>query len=518
MNELLEWALKYHKHGFSVIPVSRNKIPLVNWKDYQDKRADEVQIREWFDKPEPPNIGIVTGKISGITVVDVEKGGKWTDFPSTMMCATGGGGVHLYYVYAEGVGNSARIRELTDIRGNGGFVVAPPSLHSSGVKYEWTRKEGRQPFPFSMFNLKPEEKTDWQEILKGVSSGKRNQSAAKACGKILNAVNPAEWSTTAWEMLVIWNMRNEPPLQERELRAVFNSIVGLRVRAGQANPDPENPEEEIEIRLLSHIAKDLTDDMSTKYPTGFAEYDKAFRGGPKEGDVVFVSGFTGSGKTFFLQSVTYNMVKTGLPVLWFSFEVTLGELWRKFKDMGVDDEFQAYSPERTAIRHIDWIHKKIIEARDTYKTKVVFIDHLGFLVEDPKNYDKNLANNQSSILTMICRRLKSIAINEGIVIFLAGHLRKPAHGEANNPTLHDIKDSAGIAQEADSVVIIHRKKTGGRLGDSDAVYENQNYVKIEKNRAYGDNKVFSVTASGGRLIDASYGNNAADIDAAFNKF
>ena len=45
------------------------------------------------------------------------------------------------------MGNKARIFELTDIRGDGGYVVAPPSKHASGNLYEWTRKEITQPFP-----------------------------------------------------------------------------------------------------------------------------------------------------------------------------------------------------------------------------------------------------------------------------------------------------------------------------------------------------------------------------------
>jgi len=118
-NETLEWALKYLKY-YSIFPVSRDKKPLLEWKKYQTEKATEEQVRKWFDVPNPPNIGIVTGKISNITVVDVEKGGIWANLPSTATVATGGGGYHLYYTYAPNIGNYARINELTDIRGDGG--------------------------------------------------------------------------------------------------------------------------------------------------------------------------------------------------------------------------------------------------------------------------------------------------------------------------------------------------------------------------------------------------------------
>ncbi len=125
--------------------------------------------------------------------------------------------------------------------------------------------------------------------------------------------------------------------------------------------------------------------------------------------------------------------------------------------MGVDENFKAYAPEKIATHKIDFVAQKICEARDAFKTKIVFIDHLGFLVSDPSNYDQNISSNYATQLTTICRRLKSIALSEGVVIILLAHLKKPAHSNAE-PDLHDLKDSSGIAQEADAVVLINRKK------------------------------------------------------------
>ena len=191
-----------------------------------------------------------------------------------------------------------------------------------------------------------------------------------------------------------------------------------------------------------------------------------------------------------------------MPCLWFSYEVTVGELWRKFKAMGVEDKFQAYSPERLANHKIDFVLDKIRQARDAFKTKIVFIDHLGFLANDPSNYDMNLSSNYASQLTVICRKLKSIALEEGVVIVLLAHLKKPANPVAE-PTIHDLKDSSGVAQEADSVVLISRqkhKKSDGYASEED-VYSNEAIVKIEKNRRTGANKIFKVEMWNGILLD-----------------
>jgi archaellum biogenesis ATPase FlaH len=508
---ILYWALKYIKY-YSIIPVSKEKVPLINWQKYQHEKATEAQVKEWFDKENPPNIGIVTGKISGITVVDIESGGKWDDYPVTQTARTGGGGVHLYYRYAEGVQNKARIRELTDIRGNGGYVVAPPSAHASGKKYEWIRKELTQPFPYGKFDLTPEKNTNWDEVLKGVNQGGRNQTAAQVIGKFLATLSPEDWMTTAWGMTVIWNQTNVPPLSERELRATFNSIVGREVRSGkklsprnapQSTQKNDSEEEVVDIKLMSQIAGDITDDMTVSYPTGFETIDKNFKGGLKEGDLFFVTGYSGLGKTSWMQSITYNLDKIGQPTMWFTFEVPIGELWRKFKDMGVSENFQAYAPEKIVTRNMDWVEKKIIEARDKFKTKVVFIDHLGFLALEPDNYDKNLSSNLSTILTMISRRLKTLAIKEGVAIVLAGHVRKPDNKKGDSaPTQHDIKDSSGVAQESDAVIVVHRKRqSGGENMMDDNVYEKETTIIIDKNRRTGITKSFKLNLHEGRLMD-----------------
>jgi hypothetical protein len=95
------------------------------------------------------NIGIVTGAASGIVVIDVDAGGEETlarlerehgPLPPTVMARTGGGGRHIYFRHpGVPVKNDVkkRLAPGVDIRGDDGFVVAPPSLHKSGNLYEW---------------------------------------------------------------------------------------------------------------------------------------------------------------------------------------------------------------------------------------------------------------------------------------------------------------------------------------------------------------------------------------------
>lgn len=227
VNPCLEAALEYVRAGFSVIPIGSDKKPLIEWLKNADEKATTADVRRWFAIWPDANVGIVTGEVSGIAVVDVEKGGDASWLPPTAVAKTGGGGWHYYYRYpAGGVGNKTKILELTDIRGHHGYVVAPPSLHASGTRYEWQSRQELAEFPPSLLAKAKADKpsVDWKEVMEGVSEGSRNATAAQVCGKLMRMFAPAEWETAVWPLLQAWDERNAPPMGERELRATYNSI------------------------------------------------------------------------------------------------------------------------------------------------------------------------------------------------------------------------------------------------------------------------------------------------------
>lgn len=146
MNHVLYAATKLLDR-FSVIPLSAgNKTPIKGFdlKTYQrTRRATPAEIIAWFQGEPLPNIGIVTGKMSGMFVLDCDTEEAYQDvaargLPVTMTVKTARG-YHLYFAYPDGlaIGNRTGLLPGCDIRGDGGYVVAPPSLHPSGIHYKW---------------------------------------------------------------------------------------------------------------------------------------------------------------------------------------------------------------------------------------------------------------------------------------------------------------------------------------------------------------------------------------------
>lgn len=237
--EMLTWALKYHAMGFSVIPITpATKKPACKWKSYQSVMASREQIVEWFGNSscESYNIGIVTGPISGIDVIDfdsIEAYDKFrNDYPDIETpTVKSGKGYHLYLKHKPGTKNTQNNEKIKgiDIRGEGGYIIAPPSIHISGNVYRWL--EGHNPnelplaeWPERFYDLAfetPNSQKLCSAIDEGVEFGERNQSLASIAGSWIRAGHTVEECVGK---AVAWNLMNKPPMEEAEVRTTVESI------------------------------------------------------------------------------------------------------------------------------------------------------------------------------------------------------------------------------------------------------------------------------------------------------
>lgn len=258
-------------------------------------------------------------------------------------------------------------------------------------------------------------------------------------------------------------------------------------------------DKETEVVSLFEAVKRLEAEKGKRdyFPTGLTAFDEVMWGGIAEGDLITISGRSGEGKTTLAQSISYQLAELGLPQLWFSYEMDLVEIGKKFKDMGAKDDMISYVPLKLASGSTDWIESRVKEAVLKYNTKVVFIDHLGFLA--PRANGEQAERNLSIYLGQIARQLKMIARNQDVIVVLLAHTRKTRE----ELDLDDIAYSGGIGQESDFVFLVERERFKPRRagdippdGDKFGLYSK---VLLAKNRRTGKTKFIKVEMRQGRL-------------------
>lgn len=254
----------------------------------KDASCDPEKIEDWWREWPTANVGILTGKPSGIVVLDIDPrhGGDESlvgliqehgDLPITVEAATGGGGRHFIFKHPGGrIGNRANIRPGIDFRGDGGYIVAPPSEHASGRKYSWLPDKipGERhlaPMPEWLLgmllpargeeddllpangdddDLLPAPKGNDDDLLPAAddekaallqaarryvdkipskAQGERNNGAFKLAGHLNSFETDNSHSRLMHgqilELVGSWNQRNDPPLDDSELqRAVVSGI------------------------------------------------------------------------------------------------------------------------------------------------------------------------------------------------------------------------------------------------------------------------------------------------------
>lgn len=142
---LYETAIGLSRRGMSVFPlIPRQKTPVAAWKQFSVKPADPATVAYWWQQWPDCNIGLATGTVSGLFVLDCDTDAAIREVTRRGLPNTNGAytarGIQYYFKMPDfPVGNRAALLPGIDIRGTGGYVVAPPSVHPSGVLYGWHR-------------------------------------------------------------------------------------------------------------------------------------------------------------------------------------------------------------------------------------------------------------------------------------------------------------------------------------------------------------------------------------------
>ena len=293
-------ALAYAKRGWPVLPLhnitedskctcetganqcgSRAKHPRINnW--VETASTDPDTIKGWWETPgwEDSNIGVLTGKASGLLCVDIDSKSNgidtWNDLidlnspVDTLVSLTGGGGYHyIFECNGEEMGNTVgKIGPGIDTRGEAGFIVVSPSVHESGNLYQWDNSiNDLAPMPKWLKDLWGPDNNDltpvqqsanekgWaEELLRtGVGEGNRNATIAKLAGYFhRNGTNEGVIKA----LMEDFNEKCSPPLPLQEVYRTVESVLRYEnqvVAARVAHP----PDFREQLNTLTYTFRDL---------------------------------------------------------------------------------------------------------------------------------------------------------------------------------------------------------------------------------------------------------------------
>lgn len=277
---------------------------------YKNASADEGTIRDWWRRQPLANVGILTGRATGLVVIDVDprNGGDESlsglELPPTLEARTGGGGRHLYFAYPEGatIGCPTGVLPGIDVRADGGYIIAPPSRHATGALYSWLDEV--DPFTAKLAPLPPvllplietrrhTAKSIGSDVAK-IPKGERNATLARFAGAMRRSGMTPEVmipSLLSLNELCVDEEGNPLPLPEPEILAIARSMG----RYEPGDPALRRPEE-IKPQIEVICAIDVLD-----IPTWNAIPDPTWLVRdliPDEQSLIVVYGMSGSMKSF----------------------------------------------------------------------------------------------------------------------------------------------------------------------------------------------------------------------------
>lgn len=496
---VIDFALYYARRGMQVFPVDTHKHPLVKWAD--EATRDEERIKAWWEKQFPgAGVGIATGARSGIVVLDIDvgKGGPeslmrllvdWGQLPNTPETITGGGGRHIIFRHpGVDVRNSAsKLGPGLDIRGDGGYIVAPPSMHESGNKYRWEpgarlsqTELAEMPGWLVRLLVEPQnadgkpQHMPAQEIPDTIPNGARNQTLTSLAGTMRRRGMSNE---SIYLALCAENSRRcNPPLPDLEIRQIANSVgryipSAPAVFSGKPEVEPRDPQDAF---VVGTAFMDLLENLDGRsINTGLVSIDSAL-GGFERQNLIVLAARPSMGKTTFAWQIARQIAAGHLKIIFFSLEMSAAALWAKsvcgalgirWRDVrsGNATEAQLSAIYEETGRQMNLYGEYLLvddgvnttetiwSTVEKHRPDIFFVDHLRLLADSGDREDKRLG--------VITQRGKETAkAFNASAVYLAQLNRGVENRENKRPTLADLRDSGQIEENADLVLMLHNEE------------------------------------------------------------
>lgn len=513
--DVLKLANAYAQKGWAVFPLkSHDKLPLFPAAHPEgdplrgkchgecgklghglwDARKELATLEDWFTKSPNANLGIACGAMSGIIVLDVDPahGGDESlanllaehgELPITPLAHTGGGGRHYLFAHpgAEIRNSASLLGAGLDIRGDGGYIVAPGSTHPNGNLYRWDTeylpsKTPLAPMPEWMITILRTKQTPKTEHISPEGDnpvfiqGGRNQALTSLAGTMRRR-GMTEVSILA-ALLAENAAKCFPPLPEDEVRLIAKSVGRYDPSAPPVVSAPVSAPIAATDALLD-LSISLDNPVSF-LPTGIQTFDNRLGGLPKK-DLIIVAARPSVGKTTLCWQIARNVAALDKKVLFLSLEMSMIQLWRKaafgiaevdyaaFQNGKVPEEMKEHLQQVIIPQLIDRYHYNLFgyDERinlagiagliEEHKPEMVVIDHLAYVAERHER--------EVNRLGMITRGLKEIAKKNDTAIIAIHHLSRSIEGrEKQEPRMSDLRESGNIEQDADVILMPYRKE------------------------------------------------------------
>jgi hypothetical protein len=511
-------------------PDGKYKKPLGSWKEYNtDNQIEKPTLDElWRDltityRGQVFGIGAVTGKHSGFIVLDLDTYKEEANFKElkaelvklkTPVARTGGGGFHVYFKYTDDIKNSVNQLSGVDTRGQGGYVVLPPSPHHSGTYYEWVHN----PFdtelieiPEHILNLLPKKKTtdlvlpnSFQtfDYTKNYYQGERDQTMFSVARSLIKLLPLNRAYTTALPLFMAWAKvhivdNQDGFINDNNLKAKFEHALKYETEGDN---------------LITNISDFSIDDTKLEnlfrsdrfgIPTNYSFFDNA-TGGVLSSSLTLLSAQTGVGKSLFFMNLLNNLEKKR-KIAYFDLENGRDETIERIirirhgfqksfftdpnnlpKTRELLKEFTNYSYFSTenGIRNFTTLKTKLKEMVDK-GVEVFVIDPLQKIDEGDDfkmggrivGYLSDFAKS-NNVAIMLCHHVKKSVNSGGKYV---GSMNEVKEHKYLDPDIEDIKGGSIIPDTAENVWLLMRSNRAESLIDKSRMV-----LRVTKTRTNGE--------------------------------
>lgn len=486
---MLQHALNYLRKGYSVIPLKpKGKEPLIAWAEFQKRRASEQEVRNWFVQSPTANIGIVAGAISQIAIVDLDgpeglESSNKLQLNSSVVVITGSG-KHLWYRMESVISNAVRKFPGVDIRGEGGYIVVPPSIHPSGLRYRFLKPvlgaTSLPPFPAEIFasSVSTEVKRnepDWiVKALEEMTDGNIDDTLFRICSWF-RGVGATKATCAAFIQPYAERVLAAPGHLEEKIGNVWGryepntkGTVSLQsVHTGLVLHSPTNPDSlnEYDKRCGNGFP------MEGIY-TGYSKFDSLTKG-LKRGEILTVAARTGVGKTNWILGPIKSFCENDKKALLFSTEMSFDQIWGRYRAILTDS--QRFSDHKFFIcDEFTPNQERIEEAIRQVNPDLFIFDHISHV------------GTEHHELAKFMMSLKELARRFNIPGIVTAQLNRSAdwveNGERVSPRLSMIKGSGAIEEISAQVLLLSEKRIHADYTEIEGV--------VDKNR-HGDKGIVS---------------------------